>query len=111
LIIQILKIISSFDASYKDENSELFIKVLSQPCFNINRLVLWNLSKNIYHSRKDTTKSWIETLSNHEDPYIKNTANFLKELSQRSRIERLENIIDYITGANGISIPDDYDEI
>ncbi len=110
LLVQILKFLNSLDGSYQEENPELFVKILSHPCFHINRLELWKISKSIYHSRKDTTRSWIETLSVHEDQYIKNTANFLKELSQRSRTERLEDIIDYITGANGLSIPDDYDD-
>ncbi|MBX9809380.1 ATP-dependent helicase [Candidatus Gracilibacteria bacterium] len=110
LVIQILKFLDSLDGTYRDENAELFVKILSHPCFQINRLTLWNVAKTIYHSRKDTTRSWIETLSAHEDVYIKNTANFLKELSGRARVERLEDIIDYITGANGLSIPDDYDD-
>lgn len=110
LIVQILKFLDSLDGSYREENAELIVKILSHPCFQINRLNLWNISKTIYHSRKDTTRSWIETLATNDDIYIKNTANFLKELSQRARTERLEDIIDYITGANGISIPDNYDE-
>jgi hypothetical protein len=110
LMVQILKFLNSLDGKYQDENAELFVKILSHPCFRINRLNLWNISKTIYHSRKDTTRSWIESLAMNEDSYIKNTANFLKELSQRARTERLEDIIDYITGANGLSIPDDYDD-
>ena len=110
LIVQILRFIDSLDGAYQEENAELFVKILSHPCFNINRLTLWNTAKTIYHSRKDTSRSWIESLSKHEDTYLKNTANFLKELSTRSRVERLEDIIDYITGANGLSIPDDYDD-
>ncbi len=110
LIVQILRFLDSLDGSYREENAELFVKIVSHPCFRINRLNLWNISKTIYHSRKDTTRSWIETLASNDDTYIRNTANFLKELSQRARTERLEDIIDYITGANGISIPDDYDE-
>jgi len=110
LIIQILRFIDSLDGAYQEENAELFVKILSHPCFDINRLTLWNTAKTIYHSRKDTSRSWIESLSKHEDTYLKNTANFLKELSTRSRVERLEDIIDYITGANGLSIPDDYND-
>ncbi|MBP9812649.1 PD-(D/E)XK nuclease family protein, partial [Candidatus Gracilibacteria bacterium] len=44
------------------------------------------------------------------DEKMRDVANFLKELSQRSRTERLEDIIDLITGANALSLPDDYDD-
>lgn len=110
LIINILKLLNSLDKSYKEEEKERIVTILSHPCFAINRLTLWNISKTIYHSRKDITRSWIEALANHEDIKIKNIANFLKELTSRARVERLENIIDFITGANELSIPDDYDD-
>jgi hypothetical protein len=41
---------------------------------------------------------------------VKNLGNFLKEIASRSLTERLEDIIDYITGANMLSLPDDYDD-
>lgn len=110
LIINILKLLNSLDGSYREEEKERIVTILSYPCFEINRLTLWNISKTIYHSRKDTTRSWVEALANHEDSKLKNIANFLKELTSRARVERLEDIIDYITGANELSLPDDYDD-
>jgi ATP-dependent exoDNAse (exonuclease V) beta subunit len=110
LLIHILCLLDSLNGSYREENSELLVSVLSHPCFQIHRLTLWNLSKSIYHARKETTRSWIENLAHHEDEKLRDIANFFRELSQRSRNERLEDIIDYITGANSLSIPDDYDD-
>gem|GEM_PF-6944616 len=110
IVLDILKILDSLDDSYNQENAELLVKILSHKAFRIHRLTLWDISKDIYHARKEKTRSWIESLSSHSDEGIRNFGNFLKELSQRSRNERLENIIDYITGANNLSIPDDYDD-
>lgn len=110
LIINILKLLSSLEWSYQDEDKELLISILSHPCFRVHRLTLWEVSKIIYHARKETTRSWIETLASHEDQTLRNVANFFKELSLRGYTERLEDIIDYITGANQLSLPDDYDE-
>ena len=110
LIINILKLLSSLEWSYQDEDKELLITILSHPCFRIHRLTLWEVSKSIYHARKETTRSWIETLASHENQTLRNIANFFKELSLRAYTERLEDIIDYITGANQLSLPDDYDE-
>jgi DNA helicase II / ATP-dependent DNA helicase PcrA len=110
LVINILRLLDSMNGSYREENTELLVSILAHPAFDINRLTLWNISKDIYHARKDTTRSWIESLSSHEDSKLKNLWNFLKELALRSLTERLEDIIDYITGANILSLPDDYDD-
>jgi DNA helicase II / ATP-dependent DNA helicase PcrA len=110
IVVNILKIIDSLNWTYREENAELIVSVISHPCFDINRLTLWNIAKEIYHARKENTRSWIEVLASQSDPRIKNLANFLKELSLRSQTERLEDIIDYITGANMLSLPDDYDD-
>lgn len=110
LLINILKLLNSLDMSYREENSQLLVTILSHPCFAIDRLTLWNLSKTIYHARKETTRSWIENLARHGEERLRDTANFFRELTQRSRTERLEDIIDLITGAHGLSLPDDYDE-
>lgn len=110
LIINILKFLHSTHADYREENAEILVSILSHPCFQIDRLILWNISKTVYHARKDTTKSWLETLSRQEDSTVRNIGNFLKELSSRWHTERLEDIIDYITGANALHLPDDYDE-
>ena len=97
LVVNILKLLDSLNGTYKEENAELFVTILSHPAFDINRLTLWNISKTIYHARRDTTRSWIETLCGHEDMSLKHLGNFFKELSLRSLTERLEDIIDYIT--------------
>ena len=110
LVIHILELIDSMNGSYAEEDKELLVTILSHPAFAINRLILWNISKSIYHARKDTNRSWIESLAHHEDQTLRNTANFLKELSIRALIDRLEDIIDSITGANSLSLPDDYDD-
>lgn len=110
LLVNILRLLASLDSSYAKENSELLVWILSHPCFSIHRLTLWNLSKNIYHSRKETTRSWIESLAHHEDEKLRDIANFFRELSQRARNERLEDVIDLITGANTLSLPDEYDD-
>ncbi len=110
LVLNILRLLDTLEGSYREENAELLVSIISHPCFAINRLTLWNLSKSIYHARKDTTRSWIEALAGHEDEKIRDIGNFFRELAQRAYIERLEDIIDYITGGNQLSIPDDYDD-
>ncbi|GAB0174414.1 MAG: hypothetical protein HHAS10_02930 [Candidatus Altimarinota bacterium] len=110
LLINILKFVHSLNGDYRTEDAELLLSILSHPCFGIHRLTLWSISKNIYHARKESNKSWIENLARHEDGNLRDIANFFRELNFKSQNERLEDIIDFITGANTLPIPDEYDD-
>ena len=110
IIIKILRLLDLLESwSYRD-HGELLVEVISHPCFAIDRLTLWKLSRKIYHSRKEDTKSWIENLRMHEDPIIRDLAHFLVELTQLARNSRLEDIIDHISWASSLSLPSEYDE-
>lgn len=111
LVVSMLRFLDSMNGTYREENAELLVSILAHPAWGVNRLTLWNISKDIYHARRDTTRSWIESLSSHADTELSSLWKFLKEVSMRSTSERLENIIDYITGANSLSLPDDYDDV
>lgn len=108
LILTILDYLHSLEKA--QEASELLVDILSHPCWEIPRLELWKVSRDIYHARKDETKSWIYQLSQSEIPEIRDVVNFLKELSNMSSYTRLEDLIDSITGANSLSLPGDHNE-
>ena len=108
LIMNILKYLASLNTN--QELREVLVGILSHPCWNIPRLTLWQLSRDIYHSRKAENKSWIEQLSSHETPEIRDLGYFLKELSNMSETVRLEDLIDAITGASSLVLPDEHDE-
>ena len=108
LITNILKYLNSLDTS--QEFKEVLVDIISHPCWNIPRLTLWNISRDIYHSRRAENKSWIEQLSSHETPEIRDLGYFLKELSNMSEYSRLEDLIDAITGASSLVLPDEDSE-
>jgi hypothetical protein len=108
LITGILKYLDSLDTS--QELKEVLVSIVSHPCWDIPRLTLWQISRDIYHSRKAENKSWIEQLSSHETPEIRDLGYFLKELSNMSHTIRLEDLIDAITGASSLILPDEHDE-
>lgn len=110
LLVNILKLLGNLDAGYMYEDGELMMEILSHPAFAIARLSLWNLSKTLYHARGEKTRSVVEQLRIHEDITIQNIGHFFIELTQRSRYERLEDIIDYITGANMLEFEDEYSD-
>ncbi|MBP9779384.1 ATP-dependent helicase [Candidatus Gracilibacteria bacterium] len=108
LIRNIIKYLHSLNT--RQELGEILIDIVSHPCWNIPRLTLWNISRDIYHARRDDKKSWIEQFSRHEIPEIRDLGNFLKELSNMSEYARLEDVIDAITGASSLALGDEYDE-
>jgi hypothetical protein len=65
--------------------------------WQIHRLTLWELSRDIHKSRKEEKKSWITVLRNHPDRDISRVAIFLIELALLSHDKRLEEIIDLVT--------------
>jgi hypothetical protein len=108
LITGILKYLSSLSTT--QELKEVLVDIISHPCWEIPRLTLWQISRDIYHGRKIETKSWIEQLASHTTPEIRDFGCFLKELSNMSEYTRLEDLTDTITGASSLLLPDEYDE-
>lgn len=53
-------------------------------------------------------KIWLENLLRHENKKIAKIAHFFIELSILAKNSRLEKIIDILTGAEKLTIPDDY---
>ncbi|MDD5197504.1 MAG: ATP-dependent DNA helicase [Candidatus Gracilibacteria bacterium] len=109
LVDEILEYLVSLrnDGNPRDE---ILLSILAHPCFGVHRLTIWEISKSIHHARREERKSWIDTLRTHADTNLRNLANFLIELSILSHHTRLEDLIDFITGANALGIPDEYDE-
>lgn len=89
---------------------EVLLSILAHPCWGIHRLTIWEMSRTISNARREDRKSWIEVLRTHTEPALAGLANFLIELSILSHHARLEDLMDYITGANALAIPDEYDE-
>jgi DNA helicase-2/ATP-dependent DNA helicase PcrA len=108
LIINIIKYLASLSSNR--ESSEVLVDILAHPCWNIPRLTLWKTSRDIYNARKEENKSWIEKISNSEVPELRDIGNFMREIAILSHNTRLEDLIDMITGANTLSLPDEYNE-
>lgn len=108
LIRSIFRYLASLNTH--QEQKEVLVDIISHPCWNIPRLTLWQTSRDIYHAHREDKKSWIEQLSGHEIPEIRDFGCFLKELSNMSEYTRLEDLTDAITGASSLVLPDEYDE-
>lgn len=81
LIVGILKYLVSIQNG--QEASEILTTILSHDAWNIPRIKLWEISRDIYHARKEPNKSWLEHLRNHDIPEIRDIGYFLAELVLR----------------------------
>ncbi len=108
LLIQMLVYIESI-VRWTDKD-DILLTILSHPMWQINRLTLWELSREIASARKGEKKIWIEALRTHADKHISRIAYFLIEMSLRARTDRLEDIIDTLTGSRELELSEDYSD-
>ena len=104
LIVNILKYLHSLNT--RQEAGHILVNIIAHPTWNLPRLELWKISRDIYHARKAENKSWIEQISSSTVPEIRDVGFFLKELSNLSEYARLEDLVDLITGANSLELED-----
>ncbi len=104
LIVNILKYLHSLNT--RQEAGNILVDIIAHPAWNLPRLELWKISRDIYHARKAENKSWIEQISSSTVPEIRDVGFFLKELSNLSEYARLEDLVDLITGANSLELED-----
>lgn len=90
------------------DRDDILVEILSHPMWNLHRLDIWEISRQIYRSRKEENKSWIEVLKNNPNRNLSKIAHFLIELTILSQTKRLEDIIDIITGANELALSEEY---
>jgi hypothetical protein len=109
LVDEILEYIGSIRVKGQPRD-DILLSILAHPCWGVHRLTIWEISRSIHSARREDRKSWIDVLRTHADPALAALANFLIELSILSHHSRLEDLIDYITGANALAVPDEYDE-
>lgn len=109
-IIRIIVIILSYIDSIArgEDRDDLLVDILAHPMWQIHRLTLWELSRQIYGARSPEKKIWIDALRTHSDRDISKIAHFVIELTLQSRHIRLEDLIDLITGANTLDLSEEY---
>jgi len=107
LIVDILRYLSSL-TTWRPAD-DILVKIIAHPAWNIPRIELWKLSRDIYHARKPENKSWLEQMSASAIVEIRDVAYFLKELAMMSENTRLEDLIDAITGAASLVFPTEED--
>lgn len=105
IICKILEYIESI--TYGNDKDELLVEILSHEMWGLKRIDIWEISRKVALAKKSENKIWIEALKNSSNRNISIIAHFLIELSILSKNIRLEDLIDYITGAFSIDIAED----
>ena len=109
-VLLVTHILLYLDSLHDTPRDDLLLTILSHPAWQIPRLTLWNISRDITNARKRENREWLTQLQNHPDTSLSRIAHFFIELFLRANTTRLEDMIDLITGANECILPSDYDD-
>lgn len=109
-LIRISRFVATLCRKNVYEADELLPEILSYPFWGLSRKTIWDIAKTAERSG-DVSRTWLEVMLEHEDPSIKQIADFLIYLGTLSSSETLENVLDKIMGADSELAPEtEHDE-
>ncbi len=91
-IVNIMKFSNLLLEGDKNVADEFLPEILSYPFWGLKREDVWRISKEAYEKRK----SWFECMK--EDRELSEIANFLLDISLKSKVKPVEEIVDIIIG-------------
>ncbi|MFA6493961.1 MAG: ATP-dependent DNA helicase [Candidatus Paceibacterota bacterium] len=103
-LILLSRFVSSLGRKHQDEADELLPEILAFPFWRIPRKVSWQISRDAKRGR------WLDAMSEHLDGRVREVADFLIDLGERSKNETLEQILDDLMGSDIIAVAFDDDE-
>lgn len=101
-LLRMLEFTVSLLNPYGEPRDDLLSSILSQPCWHLPTLRLWELSRDAFASRK----SWIDTMLVSEDTNIRHIALFFLEAAKHAKVSPVESIFDFLTGTRFIEFMD-----
>ncbi len=102
-LIKICKFLESVGDQKEKEADDLLLEILSYPFFDIDRLSIWEISREAYKEEK----SWLEIMKNSKDERIAELAKFFIELGILAKTTSLEIILDILIGSKDLEISTD----
>lgn len=88
------------------ESDDLLPEILSYPFWEIDREIVWKISREAYEKRKP----WLEVMLRHENGRVREIARFFLDLSALSKSEPVDRVLDMIVGARMHVLPESEDE-
>jgi DNA helicase-2/ATP-dependent DNA helicase PcrA len=106
-LIVMARFVCSLGRHQTAEADYLLPELLAYPCWNVPRGTLWELGAAAYAERR----LWLQLMQEHSNPKLRDIANLLIELGERSAHEPLEELLTLMIGADPHEIADsDEDE-
>ena len=104
-LIILSRFISSLGRKNADEADEYLPEIIAFPFWGIPRKIAWEISRDSKRGR------WLDAMTSHENIKVKQVAEFLINLGERSKNETLEQILDDLMGSDIVSVAFTEDEV
>ncbi|MCL4245643.1 MAG: PD-(D/E)XK nuclease family protein, partial [Candidatus Dadabacteria bacterium] len=107
-LIRMTEFAASLGRKRKDDADDLLPEILSYPFWGLGkkRKTVWGISREAARGRR----FWLDEMQEHEDPHIRNIADFFIDVGEVSRYDTLERVLDLLMGADPAQAPDDGDD-
>jgi len=105
-IIQIARYINSLLDTSVEDADHLLPEILSYPFWDLDREVIWKLSRKAFKERK----TWLSCMKESSNEQVNEIADFLLDLASYAEHQPLEKVLDKIVGAEVHVLSDSEDE-
>ena len=105
-LIKICKFLETVADQKSEEGDELLPEILSYEFFDIDRLSIWEISREAYKEKK----TWLSTMKDSKNEKISELAKFFIELGILSKTISLEIILDILIGSKDLELSTDESE-
>ena len=105
-LIKICKFLETVADQKSEEGDELLPEILSYEFFDIDRLSIWEISREAYKEKK----TWLSAMKDSKNEKISELAKFFIELGILSKTISLEIILDILIGSKDLELSTDESE-
>lgn len=114
-LIQMSRFVGTLGRKNKDAADEILPEILSYPFWGLHRMTVWGISRRAAGAEnqdgvRTRPKLWLDVMLEHEDPRVREIADFLIYVSVASQNATLERVLDLLMGADPAQAADDEDE-
>ncbi|MES2213626.1 MAG: ATP-dependent DNA helicase [Patescibacteria group bacterium] len=107
-LVTMVRFVATVVSGKSTEEDEYLPQILSFPFWKLPRKTIWEIS---IEAHRRGPNSWITTMQNHSDPYVRSIADFLLDIATKSNFLPLERVLDLLIGSQVLVVTDsEYDD-
>jgi len=111
-LIRMTEFVSTLGRKGKYDADELLPEILSYPFWGLGekRKTVWEISRAAAGTGGRKERFWLDVMQEHEDPHIRNIADFFIYVGEVSMHDTLERVLDLLMGSGPAQAPADEDD-